>query len=170
MERSWILLGMMGSGKSALGRAIADLTGREFVDTDMLVQNTVCRPIAQVFKLYGESAFREHETAVLRKLQPGSSVVSTGGGIVLREENWPELRRLGVTVYLQAPFEALVDRLGRSKKKRPLLDGDDWQQKLRELLEFRRPLYEQADLTVEVGDKDVESTARDVLAALEGAT
>ena len=170
MERCWILLGMMGSGKSALGRAIADLSGREFIDTDILIQNTVCRPVAQVFKLYGETAFREHESAVLRKLMPGHAVLSTGGGIVLRPENWSELRRLGITVYLEAPAEALIERLERSKKRRPLLDGEGWQAKVRDLLEQRIPLYQQAEITVRVGEKDIESTARDVMAALEAAS
>ena len=170
MERCWILLGMMGSGKSALGRSIADLSGREFIDTDILVQNTVCRPISQVFKLYGEAAFREHESAVLRKLAPGASVVSTGGGIVLRPDNWTELRRLGITVYLDAPVEALIERLGRSKKRRPLLEGEGWESKVLDLMEQRAPLYRQADLTVVVGEKDVDSTARDVMAALVAAS
>jgi len=169
MERCWILLGMMGSGKSALGRSIAELSGREFIDTDILIQNTVCRPIAQVFKLYGENAFRAHEAAVLRKLKPGHAVVSTGGGIVLRPENWSELKRLGITVYLEAPVEALIERLERSKKRRPLLEGEGWQAKVRDILEERTPLYRQAELTVRVGEKDIESTARDVMAALEAA-
>ncbi|HLK13913.1 MAG TPA: shikimate kinase [Fimbriimonadaceae bacterium] len=160
---------MMGSGKSALGRSIADISGREFIDTDILVQQTVCRPISQVFKLYGEDAFREHESAVLRKLEPCGAVVSTGGGIVIRPENWPQLRRLGTTLYLEAPVDALIERLERSKKRRPLLEGPQWRERLREILEQREPLYRQADLTVRVGGKDVESTAREVLAALETA-
>ncbi|MHB8636353.1 MAG: shikimate kinase [Fimbriimonadaceae bacterium] len=167
MERCWILLGMMGSGKSALGRSIAEASGREFIDTDILVQNSVCRPVGQVFKLYGEAAFREHEAAVLRKLMPGHSVISTGGGIVLRPDNWIELRRLGITVYLDAPIEALIERLERSKKRRPLLQGADWQSTLRQLLEERVALYRRADLTVAVGDKDVDATARDVMGALQ---
>lgn len=170
MERCWILLGMMGSGKSALGRAVADATGRDFVDTDQLVQNLVCRPISQVFKLYGEDAFREHETAVLRKLEPGHTVVSTGGGIILRQENWPELRRLGTTLFLDVPVEQLIERLERGKKRRPLLDADDWVGKVRSLLEARRPLYEQADLIMQVGDDNIDSTAHAVIAKFEGAS
>jgi shikimate kinase len=124
----------------------------------------------QVFKLYGEATFREHETAVLRRLQPGPSVISTGGGIILRPENWDELRRLGTTVYLRASVEALIERLATSKKRRPLLQRENWREHVKELVEQREPLYLQADLVVKVGEKDIQGSAKDVIAALEEAT
>src|SRR5437868_3400733 len=100
MERTWVLVGMMGAGKSAVGRALAGLAAREFVDTDQLLQNRFGRPVSQIFQHYGEETFRDHETNILRGLAPGRFVLSTGGGIVLREANWLEMRRLGVVIYL----------------------------------------------------------------------
>ena len=167
MERCWILLGMMGSGKSALGREISEMSGREFVDTDLMIEKLLCRPIMQVFRLYGEEAFREHETAVLRKLEPNYTVLSTGGGIILRPENWTELRRLGTTVYLRAPVSALIQRLTTSKKRRPLLQRENWEEHVQRLVTEREPLYLQADVVVTVGEKDIRSTAQDVISALE---
>src|SRR5690349_9779443 len=108
MERCWILLGMMGAGKSAVGRALAELSGREFVDTDLLLQQRLGRPISQLFAVYGEDAFRDHETSILRSLEPLPVVLATGGGIVVREENWSELRRLGTTIYLRATPETII--------------------------------------------------------------
>lgn len=151
---------MMGAGKSSVGRYLATQTGRPFIDTDLLIQHRFGRPISQIFQLYGEDAFRDHETSVLKTLDREPSVISTGGGIVLRPENWDEMRRLGTIVYLKAPLQVLLDRLEASKKKRPLLQSEDWAARVEALLEARRPLYEQADLVVEVSDSDIESGGR----------
>ncbi|HWD38315.1 MAG TPA: shikimate kinase [Fimbriimonas sp.] len=166
MERSWILLGMMGAGKSSVGRALAELSGREFFDTDLLLQHKLGRPIPQIFELYGEQAFRDHESSILRSLQPGQTVLATGGGIVCRDENWIEMRRLGATVYLKAERTTLLSRLEKSKKKRPLLADDDWQERLHALLDKRLPQYERADLVVDVDDVSIEEAAERVRSAL----
>ncbi|AIE85781.1 shikimate kinase [Fimbriimonas ginsengisoli] len=170
MDRCWILLGMMGAGKSSIGRALAELSGREFLDTDLLMQTRLGRPIPQIFQIYGESTFRDHETSILRSLEPHAAVLATGGGIVLREENWKELRRLGITIFLDASVETITDRLARSKKKRPLLQVEDWPERVESLLEQRRELYRRADITVAVDDVDLELGAQRVYDALLGAT
>ncbi len=165
MDRSWILIGMMGVGKSAVGRELAVRTGREFLDTDILLQNRLGRPVTQLFQIYGESAFRDHETSLLRSLEPGCAILSTGGGIVVREENWDELRRLGTTMYLKASEEQIIARLSTSKKRRPLLEVENWQGRLRNLLMQRESLYQQADLVVELVGEGIEEAADRAFAA-----
>src|SRR4051794_13739349 len=117
MERCWILVGMMGVGKSAVGRELAVRTGRSFLDTDQLLQHRLGRPVSQLFQIYGEDAFREHETSILRSLEPCDAILSTGGGVVTREANWVELRRLGTVAYLKATEEEIIARLTVSKKR-----------------------------------------------------
>lgn len=160
---SWVLVGMMGSGKSTIGQLIAQQTGRRFVDTDRAVESRVGRSIASIFSVYGETAFRDHETSVLASMSPGDDVVSTGGGVVLREANWSEIRRLGVSLYLHADLNILRDRLGRSRKKRPLLANDDWEDRLADILERRLPLYQKADACLEVGDSAMDDVARQAI-------
>lgn len=167
MERCWILIGMMGAGKSSVGRALAEKSGREFIDTDLLLQNRLGRPIPQIFQVYGEDAFRDHETSILKSLEPGPSILSTGGGIVTREANWAELQRLGITIYLKSKPETLIARLAVSKKKRPLLQVDEWETRLCDLLTRREPYYERADLVVELDLDDVQSAADRVLAKIQ---
>ena len=150
---------MMGAGKSSVGRALAELASREFVDTDLLIQARFGRTVAQVFQIYGEQAFRQHETSVLCGLEPTPVVLATGGGIVMREENWREFHRLGQTIYLQAQAETLLQRLGRSKKRRPLLECEDWESKVRNLLAERDSSYGRADIIVHVDDIDVEQAS-----------
>jgi len=157
----------MGAGKSSVGRALAELSGREFMDTDLLLQHRFGRPVYQIFDLYGEDAFRQHETSVLKGLQPCPIVLATGGGIVTREANWPELRRLGMTIYLKASTDTIIARLTASKKKRPLLMADAWPEKVKELLAKRQPLYENADVIVEVDSDDVANVAKRVLCAIQ---
>ena len=166
MDRTWILVGMMGAGKSSVGRALADLSGREFMDTDILLQHRFGRPVHQIFSVYGEEAFRHHETSVLRSLDPAPVVLATGGGIVVKPENWTELRRLGAIVYLNASVDTLLARLEASKKKRPLLLADEWPDRVRTLMSQRRELYEQADIVIEVSDEDVKRLAERVYGAL----
>lgn len=167
MERTWILVGMMGAGKSSIGRLLAERTGRGFTDTDTLLVNRLGRPIPQIFRLYGEPTFRDHETSVLRALQPGLCVLATGGGTVLREENWMELRRLGTTIYLQASLATLLARLERSRYRRPLLLADDWEERVAAILAGREPLYHQADLSVIVDGRTADETTEAILEAVE---
>lgn len=167
MSRSWILLGMMGAGKSSLGRALALLSGREFVDSDLILQHKLGRPVSQIFQIYGEQAFRDHESGVFRSLEPGEYVVSTGGGAVIRNENWDEFRRLGTTVFLDAKFETLISRLTASKKKRPLLLVDKWEDRARQLLDSRLDLYRMADVRFEVDDIELELGAQTLMNAIQ---
>ncbi len=160
---------MMGAGKSSVGRELAERTGRVFLDTDQLLQHRLGRPIAQLFQIYGEESFRAHETAVLRSLEPGFTILATGGGIVMRPENWQEFARLGATIYLEASPETLIARLDQSKKKRPLLMREDWQETVRTLLESRIPMYRQAEVTVGLDGADISEAAERVLTAMREA-
>lgn len=166
MDRFWILVGMMASGKSTVGRELARLSQRRFLDTDTLIQTRFGRSVTSIFQVYGEDAFRDHESSVLRELQPEAAVLATGGGIVLRPQNWTELRRLGHIVFLDVEERILYDRLAHSKRKRPLLAHDDWEQRLRALIEARRPLYEQADLVFPLGTENAEVAASRLLSRL----
>jgi shikimate kinase len=157
---------MMGAGKSSIGRALAELTERTFLDTDLILQQRLGRPISQIFQIYGEDAFRDHETSVIKGMEPSASVISTGGGIVLRDENWEEFRRLGLTIFLDASIETLIGRLAVSKKKRPLLQVEDWEERTNQILTRRIEIYRKADLTVSVDDIDLTNGAERVLAAI----
>lgn len=163
---AWILIGMMGAGKSSVGRKLAELTGRPFVDTDLLIQERFLRPIAQIFRVYGEDAFRDHETSVLEGLQREEFILSTGGGIVGRPENWTEMRRLGTTIYLKSSADTIIARLSESKKRRPLLETEDWQGTVRTILESRRALYESADVHIPLDEIAIEDAAHAILKRL----
>jgi shikimate kinase len=166
MERAWILIGMMGAGKTSVGRRLAELSEREFVDTDLLLQNRLGRTISQIFQVYGGPAFRDHETSVLRGLSAGPYVLATGGGIVVRPENFEIMRGIGRVIYLKATLQTLVERLEASKKKRPLLADEEWESRLEELLDIRMPHYQAADVSIEVDGLSVDEVARRVFEAV----
>ncbi len=150
---------MMGVGKSTIGSILAEQTHRPFHDTDRMLVHRLGRPIPQLFQIYGESTFRDHETAILKTLEPGPQVISTGGGIVLREANWDLMRALGSIIYLHVPFEILVNRLAASRKRRPLLQVENVEERIQSILDAREPLYAKADLAVELGDMNAEQAA-----------
>lgn len=158
---------MMGAGKTTTGTLLAEAANRRFVDTDKLIEFRLGRPIPKIFELYGEPTFRDHETSIIRGLEPGADVVSTGGGAVLREQNWEHFRKIGTTVYLRATTEELIERLAVSKRKRPLLETEDWQGRLKAILESRKPLYEQADVVVDVDQAGQSAIVERLLAALQ---
>lgn len=158
---------MMGSGKSAIGRALAEQTGRAFIDTDVLIEQRLGRRISDIFATYSEETFRDHESSVLRGLSSDGAVVSTGGGIVLRPANWIELRRLGTTVFLDVPLHDLVARLRHSRHKRPLLQAADWEARLSAIYEERLPMYRQADVCLSIDRPGVAAASTVVLEALQ---
>jgi shikimate kinase len=165
--KAWVLVGMMGAGKTSIGRKLSVATGREFVDTDILIQNRLGRSIEKIFEYYGEQAFRDHETRAILELAEGSYIVSTGGGAVMRHENWDHLQKIGQTIYLKASPETLIERLKESKKKRPLLDRPDWESRIYELLAEREATYRQADIVVHLDTIEFENACEAVLEALQ---
>jgi len=160
------LIGMMGAGKSAVGRPLAEALGYRFLDADDALEQVAGRSIPEIFATDGEAGFRELETAVLGQIASWHSlVVATGGGVVTRPANWGHMRQ-GVVVWLDAPAPLLLQRLRSDPTPRPLLQADDPAARLGELLAQRQPIYAQADLRVhQVGDGPAQ-VAQQVLADL----
>jgi shikimate kinase len=165
---SLYLIGMMGSGKTTIGRLLADRLSYQFFDTDGLIETITQQSVTQIFETTGESGFRQVETQVLSELSSyGRKLISTGGGIVTKPENWGHLRT-GVIVWLNVPAEVLCDRLALDTSRPILQAGDeDLQTKLNGLIDARSALYAQADLHIEIGANDEPEEICDrILAAL----
>jgi shikimate kinase len=144
MRNNIVLIGFMGSGKTSIGRLIAQRLGFQFIDTDKVVVERTGLEITEIFAQQGEARFREHETAALSSLgMYNRAVISTGGGIVLRPKNRELLRELGFVVWLTASEDVIFERVSRNKK-RPLLHTDDPRATVHELLEQRREHYAEA--------------------------
>jgi shikimate kinase len=154
----------MGSGKSAIARELARLTGWQWADTDRLVTERAGAPITQIFANRGEEAFREMESDALRSLaQREEAIVATGGGIVIRAENRDLLRSLGTVIWLTASEDVLFERVSRTRK-RPLLECADPRAALRKLLAEREPFYAAcADLKIDSSGKTHARVAEAVL-------
>ena len=160
------LIGMMGTGKSAVGRPLAEALGYRFIDADTVLEQAAGRTIPEIFASDGEAGFRALETAVLGQISGWHSlVVATGGGVVTRPENWGHMHQ-GVVVWLEAPGELLLQRLRADPTPRPLLQTPDPAARLEALLAARAPLYAQADLTVRQSGEPPEAVAAQVLAGL----
>ncbi len=160
------LIGMMGAGKSAVGRPLAEALGYRFLDADDALEQVAGRTIPEIFATDGEAGFRELETAVLGQIAGWHSlVVATGGGVVTKPENWGHMRQ-GVVVWLDAPAPLLLQRLRADSTPRPLLQAGDPSARLGELLAQRQPLYAQADLRVQQAGDSPAQVAQQVLTDL----
>lgn len=160
------LVGMMGTGKSAVGRPLAAALGYRFLDADTSVERVAGRSIPELFAEVGEPGFRDLETAVLGQIASWHSlVVATGGGVVTRPENWGHMQQ-GVVVWLDAPPELLLSRLAADPSPRPLLQTADPESQLTSLLSQRQRLYAQADLHIRQTGEPIEAVAAAVLAQL----
>ena len=161
------LVGMMGAGKTTLGKALARRRGQEFVDTDRLLVERTGVPVTTIFEFEGEEGFRKRETALLCEVATRSGcVVATGGGAVLAAENRRAMREAGTVVYLRARLESLWERL-RHDSTRPLLATADPRATLAAILEQRDPLYrEAAHLVVDTGAQAASTLVNRVVGAL----
>lgn len=166
-ERSVFLVGMMGAGKTTLGKSLAQRLEREFVDTDKVLVERTGVPIATIFEIEGEDGFRRRESAVIAELARGQAcVVATGGGAILAEDNRRAMHESGIVIYLRARLESLWERT-RHDSSRPLLATADPRGTLARLLEERDPLYrEAAHLIVDTGSQSASTLVTRVVTAL----
>lgn len=163
-----VLVGFMGTGKTAVGRTLATRLQSEFVDTDDMIVQRAGKPISDIFAQDGEPHFRQMETemlAVLAKEPNPQRVMATGGGIVLAEENWPWLRQLGDVVCLTAKPETIRRRVGLAQD-RPLLTGrpEEVRKRVESLLAARQSAYARADWTCATDERTLRQVAEQILA------
>jgi len=165
--RNFVLVGLMGAGKTHVGRRLADALGLPFVDADQAIEEAAGCAIPEIFARHGEAAFREGERKVIRRLlnEPGQRVLATGGGAFMDPATREEIRRTAVSIWLRASLDVLVKRTSR-RSDRPLLTGGDPREILTTLMEKRHPVYAEADLVVESDDSPGDATVARVIEAL----
>ena len=155
-----VLTGFMGTGKSVLGRRVAAMARRPFLDMDAELERREGKSIAQIFAEDGEEAFRDAESALATEWggTPMGSLIACGGGVVLREQNIQALGANGVLVGLTARPEVILERTSRTSK-RPLLETSDREKRIRDLLAARAPLYAKIPLQIDTSDLDPHTLA-----------
>jgi shikimate kinase len=158
-----VLTGFMGTGKTAIGRKLSRLLNMKLVDVDTEIEKSQKMTINEIFKKFGEPRFREIETEMIKRLSENENVIiSTGGGAVLRQENTDALRGKGVIVCLMATPETILKRTCHSSN-RPLLQVEDPLRRIEELLNFRRPFYEKADIIIDTEGKTPLQVAEEII-------
>jgi shikimate kinase len=167
LNRSIVLIGFMGTGKSSVGRRLADTTGWPRYDTDAMIATALGMRITDIFSRLGQERFRAEEAAILDKLDADErAIIVTGGGAILRSENVARLKALGTVVCLTADLATLLERLGR-RSNRPLLQTENPAETVEKLLQEREPLYQEAaDLTINTTALSHDQVARSIQESL----
>jgi len=167
-QRSIVFVGLMGAGKTAIGRKVATMLDLPFLDSDHEIETASRMTIPDLFARYGEPEFRALEQRViLRILESGPQVLSTGGGAYMNEQTRQAIAAHGVSVWLKADIDTLMDRVAK-KQNRPLLKNADPRAVMARLMDERYPYYAQADVTVVTRDERKEVIANEVIEALAG--
>jgi shikimate kinase len=167
LERPLILTGFMGSGKSSVGRILAERLGCPFVDLDALVVAAEGRTINDIFTRDGEQAFRAIESRCLEDvLDGGPAVIATGGGVVIADDNRRRMRERGVVVNLAVSLPQVLLRL-RGATDRPLLAGDEAANRAELLMDGRKQFYADADIRIDTDGKSVEDVAAEIIRFVE---
>ncbi len=153
----------MGAGKTTVGRILAKKLEMGFRDLDKVIEKELEMTIPEIFSRFGEVFFRDAESKALRSVvRERRQVIATGGGIVLKEENWKIMKKEGITIYLKASVEVLWNRV-KNNTSRPLLQVENPFKKMQELLSRRISLYEKADLTVDTGNISPGEVVEEIL-------
>ena len=162
------LIGLMGAGKTTIGRQVASELSLDFYDSDHEIEKRTGVTITHIFDIEGETGFRKRETAMLDELTDTKGIVlATGGGAILKPENRQFLMSRGTTIYLYASIETLLERTSKDRN-RPLLQTEDPRAKLEELLEIRDPLYrETADIIIDTGRDSIRLAIKEILEKLQ---
>src|SRR5246127_1412690 len=166
-DRSIVLIGMMGVGKSSIGRRLGARLGIPFVDGDAEIEKAAGMSIADIFARHGEGDFRSGEARVIaRLLDGGPQVLATGGGAVMNADTRGAIKAKGVSIWLSAELGVLMRRINKRKNERPMLQTADPAATLRELLVAREPVYALADLTVQSREVPHDAIVSEIMAAL----
>src|SRR5579864_1692759 len=166
-SRSIVLVGMMGVGKSSIGRRLAARLGVPFVDADTEIEKAAGMSIADIFARHGEADFRSGEARVIaRLLDGGPQVLATGGGAFKNEATRAAIKNKGVSIWLSAEFDVLMRRIAKRKNERPMLQTEDPAKTLRQLIAERDPIYALADLTVQSREVPHDAIVAEIAAAL----
>ncbi|MGC7873507.1 shikimate kinase [Desulfosporosinus sp. SYSU MS00001] len=162
--RNIVLIGFMGTGKSTVGRRLAQALAWNFVDTDAEIGEVTELSVSEIFRRYGETRFRSEEKIVVARLsQEDELVIATGGGTVLNSSNWGVLAENGVIVSLYASLDVILNRIGH-KNDRPLLRSTH--DEIERLFLERQPFYEKADFTIDTTFRTIEEVVGEILAHL----
>lgn len=167
LERTVVLIGLMGAGKTTIGRRLAKRLAVPFVDADAEVERAAGCSVNEIFECYGEAAFRDGERRVMARLLEGAPhILATGGGAFMNAETRENIREHAISVWLYADIATLVDRV-KKKDTRPLLRGKDSKKVLGDLARQRHPVYALADIRVESGAGPHEDVVGAILDALK---
>lgn len=165
-RRSIVLVGLMGAGKTAIGRKVAATLGLPFLDSDQEIEAVSRMTIPELFERYGEPEFRSLEQRVItRVLEQGPQVLATGGGAFMNAQTREAIADNGVSVWLKADIDVLMERVGK-KQNRPLLQNPDPRGVMARLMAERHPVYAMADVTVETREEKKEVIAAEVIDGL----
>lgn len=170
MKNNIILIGYMGCGKTTLGKKLSYRERIALLDTDKRIEQKQKKTINEIFDEDGEPAFRQMETECLKEFLDYSDryVISVGGGLPMKEENRALMKQLGTVIYLKAEPDTIYERL-KNDTTRPLLRGDNPQEKIKTMIEMRNPYYEEAaDVIVSVDRKSFEDIIQEILTAAKG--
>lgn len=162
--RNIVLIGFMGTGKSTVGKRLAQSLAWDFVDTDCVIGEVTSLSVTEIFRRHGETRFRSEERIVVARLsQQDQIVIATGGGTVLNPLNWQALAQNGIVIGLHASMEAILSRIGH-KNDRPLLKRS--REAIEKLWSERQECYAQAEFTVDTSQKNIDEVVSEILAWL----
>jgi shikimate kinase len=169
MKTNIALIGFMATGKTAVGRLLAERTGKNFIELDSLIAHRADKSIEDIFTEDGEATFRKLEIALVKEIADNKNqVIACGGGVVLNQINIDRLKKNASIILLEAKPEVILKRSLYDKAVRPLLKGDDKKAKIKELLSFRQPLYKRAaDITIDTSDMDIGLITDKIIKLLE---
>jgi shikimate kinase len=169
MKNSIALIGYMGTGKTAVGKTLADRLGKEFVETDALIESLVGKPIPEIFRQDGEIAFRELEIEIIKRIAiKDKAVIACGGGIVLNKINIDRLAEKCIIINLKASPSVIAKRTSGDKDSRPLLAVSDRLAQIKELQKYRKPYYQRAaDFEIDTSRLSIEAVVSEIIEKLK---
>jgi shikimate kinase len=167
-SKTIVLVGLMGCGKSTIGRRLAKCLKMRFIDLDEHIENTVKMSITEIFTKYGEHAFRDMELGEIKQILDSEPIIlATGGGAFINDEIRKLIKNSAVSVWISADLSTLLERVSR-RNTRPLLENGNKEEIMRQLMQKRYPIYQQADIEVNSGQGSHDVVVRKIIEALNG--